>query len=49
MLPAWPSDTLVFDLLLYGDDRWAETKHTAAMNIELIEQMLFLSKSVEIK
>lgn len=47
--PPWPSDTLVFDLLLYKDDRRAETKHAAAMNIELIEQMLFLSKNVELK
>lgn len=47
--PLWPADAKSFDLPLCGDDRQAEARRAAAVNIELIEQMLFLSKCVGIK
>lgn len=47
--PPWPAETESFDLPLYGDDRQAEARRAAAMNIELMEQMVFLSKCVGIR
>lgn len=47
--PLWPADTQSFDLPLYGDDRQAGAGQAAAVNNELMEQMLFLSKYVGIK
>lgn len=47
--PLWPADTQSFDLPLYGDDRQAGAGRAAAVNNELMEQMLFLSKYVGIK
>lgn len=45
--PPWLAHTEGFDPPLYGDNIRAKAQQAAAMNIELIEQMLFPSKCVK--